>query len=934
MKKKKIYVLFLLLGLTVSAQQGAIDNSFNAPDNGTYQQLIFNQFDDLSYVGSSPVYQPDGKILLLSQWESILYQFNPDGSIANAFELTDVMEEGQYLPYDRLYLQPDGKILLVYALEGGMLRLNADGTLDTTFTAPEFTDFGGYEGSIYDVAFQADGKLLVAGDFMKVNTIDKKRFVRLNNDGSLDDTLNIGNGFSDTTFSIAVQPDGKIIVVGAFAGYNNSPSGHIVRINPDGSKDTSFALTPGSNFYYEGLARGVKVLPSGKILVNGTSDLYLYNSQFKKGLIRLNSNGSYDTTFNAQPFTNSLTEGEIEHLTVQPDGKILVNVGGGNYESGLNNYYRLNESGSLDQSFNSSMQFDGMILRLVLQDDGKVIVGGSYYNEDTGVTRNIIHRVNADGSLDLSFMPYTGTNGQVFRSFLQNDGKILLIGEFTTYNDHYAPHMARIDLNGNLDTAFTFDTAVSVPHSPYHEYPLMQEQADGKILIAGDGYKVDDVEKNMFRVNTDGSLDASFNYEDGRIIHFIILPDGKILAAGSTGSFKDGNTYKLLRLNADGTIDTTYSSYIFKGIPESLELLPDGKILVGGSEFNSSNYLIPNLMRLNPDGTVDSSFLFTSPNTFPIKILRTLTQPDGKILYTYENTYASSTNIGRLNQDGTVDPSFTDNYGTGITENTGFKNIILQEDGSILLTTLSGMFNYEESSRLVKLNPDGTWDTTFEVPGDGYVNFYMLAGCDRLITTGNFATFGTAPKNNIAAVNVSDSPVPPSGDSTQYFSNGETLGDLVADGDNIIWYSEPSACEDTYVPSYTARTSQEILNTPLPASTPLVDGTTYYATQTVNGEESKFTLAVTALLEGTAGVEVVEASVIKAYPNPTGGLLTLESPSVIGQVTIYNAIGQLVHTQNINAITGDVDLSGFNSGLYIVTVASEDKVSTLKIFKK
>jgi uncharacterized delta-60 repeat protein len=924
---KKIYASFLLLGLTVSAQQGTLDNSFNERDNGTYKQLLTSQPDELSSTGSTPILLPDGKIVVISPIDATIYRFNSDGSIDNTFQFTGFGSENR-IPYDRLFLQRDGKIIVVYQLESKMMRLNADGTIDFTFAIPEFLALNGHS-SISDVDFQEDGKIIVTGNFISVNNIDLKRFVRLNTDGSIDITLNMGLGFNGSTNSAVVQPDGKIIVCGNFTSYSTSNIAHIARMNPDGSVDTSFNLSYNSSFY-ESISN-VGVTSSGQIIVSGTESLFRYNNQRKKGIVRLNSNGSYDNTFDAQEFLMAMQDAEIPQFVVQSDGKIVINLNG---NSGvLKNYYRLTSTGALDTSFVSSNDFDGFILRLIEQPDGKIIIGGSYNNPLSGVTRNIIHRISPDGSIDLSFMPNTGTNFQISRSFVQQDGMILLLGKFTTYNDQFAPNMARIDVNGNLDTNFNFDTSIELGLQYLH-YPIMQEQPDGKILISPT--RINYLHKSITRINRNGSLDTSFNCEVGTIEDFDVLPDGRIMAVGSGGSFSNNGGYKLLRLQGDGNVDMTYPLNTFNQPPLSIELIPDGKVLVAGSFTNYNNSHAYSLIRLNSDGTKDESFVYNSPVDDNTTVLRTLTQPDGKILISFTSTWYHYTSIARLNIDGTVDNTFTINEGSGDSDNiSGFKNLILLEDGSILVKRFSNRFNYQPSPNLIKLNANGTWDNTFDVPDANQVTFYSLAGCDRLIATGSFASIGTTPKNNIAAINISDNPVPPVAEQIQFFSNGQTLADLIVEGENLVWYSEPFQCDHYYHAPSTARTNQDTnSNEVLSINTPLVDGTTYYVAQTVGGQQSLFTTAVKTIYSATANLADVKSHNTVFYPNPTTGMLTIEAPILINEISVYNTLGQLVLSRKVNTVHADIDLSGYNGGIYTIRVMSDNSVNILKVLKK
>src|SRR5690606_24297391 len=137
-------------------------------------------------------------------------------------------------------IQSDGKILLggQFNLVGGismnnpLIRLNPDGSLDASFMSNSSCN-----GPIRIIRFLFNGKILVGGDFTLVNGISSKRMVRLNPDGSLDGTFNIGSGFNGIVTDIEVDGNGKIIVVGGFTSYDGNQINQILRLNPDGGLD-------------------------------------------------------------------------------------------------------------------------------------------------------------------------------------------------------------------------------------------------------------------------------------------------------------------------------------------------------------------------------------------------------------------------------------------------------------------------------------------------------------------------------------------------------------------------------------------------------------------------------------------------------------------------------------------------------------------------
>lgn len=265
--------------------------------------------------------------------------------------------------------QPDGKILvgggftiLSGCLQTNVGRLNRDGTVDTSFKA-------GADYSVSCVAVQPDGKVVVGGNFSTLNGQPRGCIGRLNAGGSLDANFNIAanGGLS----CLAVQPDGKIIVGGLFSSLGGVARTNLGRINADGTLDTNFnAGTPLSYFYR---VQTLALQPDGKILVGG----FFTNlcGQARTNLGRLNANGTLDASFN--PGVN----GMVYSLAVQADGNILIGgwftTLGGQWHTNIG---RLTASGTGDSTFNAAVNDD--VRSLTLQNDGRILAAGYFTTAD------------------------------------------------------------------------------------------------------------------------------------------------------------------------------------------------------------------------------------------------------------------------------------------------------------------------------------------------------------------------------------------------------------------------------------------------------------------------------------------------------------------------------------------------------------------------
>ena len=349
-------------------------------------------------------------------------------------------------------------------------------------------------------------------------------------------------GANQTVWTVAVQPDGKIIVGGVFTGLGGQTGtttrNHIGRLDADGTVDAGF--NPGAN----GDVYAVAVQPDGKILIGGNFTSVGGGTGLttpRQHIARLNADGTVDTTFN--PGANL----SVHALAVQPDGKILVGgsfstLGGGGAGStpriGLG---RLNPDGSPD-GFNpgvSKLFGAPIVYTLVVQPDAKIVVGGYFQGLGGGTgttTRNFIGRVNADGALDMAFNPGVNSISGVNTLALQADGKILVGGTFTGLGNGTGTttrsNIGRLHVDGTVDAGFNPGAEAQVL--------TLAVQADGRILAGGyfnwlgaQGGPARTTCNYIGRFNVDGSVDGSFNPGANNVVNALaVQADGAVVAGG------------------------------------------------------------------------------------------------------------------------------------------------------------------------------------------------------------------------------------------------------------------------------------------------------------------------------------------------------------------------------------------------------------------
>jgi uncharacterized delta-60 repeat protein/CSLREA domain-containing protein len=364
------------------------------------------------------------------------------------------------------------------------------GTFDSSFNVGTGATSGSSALSqlVESVLLQPDGKTIIGGAFLFFNGTPRNRIARINANGSLDTLFNPGTGANNLIFTMALQPDGKIIIGGLFTIYNGTSRFRLARLNSDGTLDSTFGGVP------DDAVRAIVVQPDGKIIIAG--DFFLYNGISCNRIARLNSDGSFDFSFSTGLGSNA----GVTALALQPDGKILVGGGFTNFGSASNTrLVRLESTGSLDGSFNSATLLSLVPHDIVLQPNGKVLVGGEFINNDSPLGRRGIARLNDNGSEDVSFNPGTGTDDHNVEAIvLQPDGKVIIAGQFTTFNTTQINRIARLTTTGALDGSFN--------PAPGADFPVLAAalQPDGKIIIGGQYTFYDNVSSNgITRVNGD-----------------------------------------------------------------------------------------------------------------------------------------------------------------------------------------------------------------------------------------------------------------------------------------------------------------------------------------------------------------------------------------------------------------------------------------------
>lgn len=412
MKKTILTLLILILTFFNSIAQTAGDLDITFSTDGKLTTAAGSGNDG----GNSVAIQKDGKIVVagfsgnFQKTDFAILRYTSKGELDNTFsgdgiELTDIGSNNDV--GKALAIQLDGKIVVAGYYSNGknldfaIVRYNSDGTLDNTFSGDgiQTTDIGSGDDQGYSVAIQSDGKIVVAGSAM-VNSKLLFALVRLNSDGTLDNTFSddgkqttaISNQI-DNGFSVAIQPDGKIVLAGSSnTGTKNDFA--VLRYKSDGSLDNTFsgdgkqttAIGVGGD-----IGNSVLIQMDGKIVVAGSSgDDY--------ALVRYNTDGTLDNTFSGDGKQTTEIGSGVDYgssVAIQTDGKLLVAGYSHNGTKLLFSLVRYNSDGSVDNSFSgdgkqtTDLGGTGNYGRSVcIQTDGKIIVAGTA-NSRIGVARYV-----------------------------------------------------------------------------------------------------------------------------------------------------------------------------------------------------------------------------------------------------------------------------------------------------------------------------------------------------------------------------------------------------------------------------------------------------------------------------------------------------------------------------------------------------------------
>jgi uncharacterized delta-60 repeat protein len=761
-----------------------------------------------------------------------------------------------------------------------ILRLNADGSIDSSFSSTARTTDGGV---VRAIAIQPDGKILVGGYFTAFNGSPRRGIVRLLSDGTVDPNfaavtmtdppMPLGGAVAGLWTEPKVQANGKIIIAGDFIGVNGTPCPGVARLNANGSLDSTFQA---SGFVPTGTQtprpiRGIAIQSNGQIVIGGKFTVSASFASNHTGmtytrlpLIRLNSNGSADQSYGyfGSMDTADSTFYQIRALVIQPDNKVI----------GVDNsVFRFNTNGSLDATFRqpdllvdrADSNFDLEAFTINLRTDGRILIGGDFSDVDDAPPlpangeRWGVAEFNSDGTLDSFTTSHRQAQNAYPTSFLRQANGLTLIAfnqaGFSSGKTAIPHSFGRLLRDGSLDTGF--DPLASIPLlNPAAADVGFSLLPNGNILVSGTNFLTGNFGYDVLKL--DGTV-ANPNYVNDPNVGFNEafpqpLTNGQVLVLNSPpGAQLVIFNAELQRINSSGSLDTSFvldPSILANTVQRDmrgaitdiasdcaiLAILPTGKILFSYLAFDNTYRLV----QLNSNGSLDTSFqggsVPASTKSFLALIFDPYNQytppqvpviiPSGGVpgfsdaqlvgnqivvvgqFASYAGVPAHG--IVRLNANGTVDSTFNAGNGaqwTHTTETSTFHpsidNIEQAGNGKFLITGTFEAFNGVALPGIALLNPNGSLDTSFVPPATrqkfDYHTAYLAKQPDNsFLLSGPYSlpnqtqspsfihipSFGpvvtTNPATNVASFSATlNGSLNPNGSTTTvYFQYGPTTG--------------------------------------------------------------------------------------------------------------------------------------------------------------
>ena len=438
------------------------------------------------------------------------------------------------------------------------------------------------------------------GSFGSFNAPSFKRLVATDLSGSIDTSFNMGAGFNNIVRSMATQSDGKIIVGGGFSSYSGSATNWLIRLNTNGTKDTTFTTPVLNQAVYS-----IAVQSDDKIIIGGAFTTVSGVSSVR--IARLDVNGARDATFNVGAGANQI----VRQIAIQSDGKAVI-VGAHTSYSGsaVNRITRINTNGTRDTTFNIGTGLANAAYNVSIQSDGKILTTGDFISY-SGSTNNRIVRINTDGTKDTTYTLGTGFNNSVYISNLRSDGKLVVAGRFTTYSGSTNNYIVCINTDGTKDTTFNVGTGLDAGWVGGLNNSIAFDSEDNTYLASDNLSYSGSFVPRIFKVKDDGTLDPTYDPGIGlsRFALANLISGSRLYTAGTFVNYQTPGATGIAMISDSATLSSSFNPGIgFNNDVYTIARQSDGKVIAGGAFTTYSGSASTRLVRINTDGTRDSTF--------------------------------------------------------------------------------------------------------------------------------------------------------------------------------------------------------------------------------------------------------------------------------------------------------------------------------------
>ena len=707
-----------------------------------------------------------------------------------------------------------------------------------------------FDAYINDIEIQDDNKILIAGDFKKINGIEVNGMVRLNSDGSKDNSFNAGSGANINIANIAVDSKNRILVCGYFDTFNS---------------------------------------------VSGL-----------KGIIRLNSNGSIDTNFNLSGI-DGLINLYVTDVAIAED--TLALIVGRNDE--INRLFKIKADGSIDNDFAvSDFKTFSSCIKITNLDSLIAITGCFSYVNDAFQTGYCL--LNSHGEVKTNAGSFIGSTPYIFGGYRQDDGKLLIYGDFMAVNGKLRSNLARLNPNGSVDD---FNPQLGADYTIYK-----MVQIPGKKFIVS-GYFPDYGNRRILKLNSDGSLDNSLMVDipcsRNAVLDFIYKPvkNGFELIVGGDFTMVNSITKNyLFKIDSLGNlVNSFYPGNIVGSVVRKIDTLSEGSLVIGGDGFMQILDANATTSKFRKDGLQES---IGSINT----------ELNDTILA--GGFYSNSPSVlYQIDKSGKI----IDDHSLSITSNDGvIHDVLVLKDKNIFIAGRFTEFNSINQQGFIKVTLDGNVIRDYILYLNGtrtFVYDLIKINEDSVYALGYYTGINGIPMTSVAKIKITPfqtlvSKLTVTIDENVQFSDDYNLYPV-----NQYWDFGDGKTSGEQNPQHSYSNSG-----------------VYLVNMISKNEYGTVVLEKSAIIKviqdtGTSLEENLLDSnddKVAIYPVPVKDIMTIclsETEMYPAILEVLNLEGKSLKTMKIDTNNASIDVSDLNSAIYFVKVTTGKNTYLKKIQK-